>query len=679
MARPGGLTRFLRSLTWRMAFGMLAINVLLIPLLFGGVLYIVKQGYQDQFVNDVRFDASLFADRAAESMDKNRLRTILDDAVMGGRVVYADVLDDHGRVEAQTDATGGRASFKEDFFFGQHGDQIYFIALPLSSRNGKALGTIRLGYDESGTQEQIQLAYRRGLYLAAAYLLLTMALVGFVGPALTRPIKRLQDASRKIAYGHFEEQLHVTSHITELQNLADDLNLMRGELVKQADTLQHQALHDGLTGLPNRTLLQDRLQQSMHVAERSDQTLALLLMDLNHFKEVNDTMGHAAGDVILQQTARRLQQTARESDTVARLGGDEFALVLLTASEEDVTKIARNMVDAIQNPFTVDGQQLHIGTSIGIALYQGNGVDFDTLLRRADIAMYESKRTRNAFTMYEPALDRNSLSQLVLSGELAKGIERNEFLLHYQPKIIAKTGEIQGVEVLVRWQHPGRGRISPEEFIPLAEKTGFITPLTHWILDAALKQWRLWQDMGMPVNIAINLSAPCLQNELLASEILAMLQKYNAPPSALTLELTESAIMSDPVRARQTFARLHVMGVRLSIDDFGTGYSSLTHLKKLPLHEIKIDKSFVIDMLSDDSNSAIVQTMISLAHDLGITVVAEGVEQELALHLLKRMGCDFVQGYYIGKPIDAAGFERWYRESFRALANVSIVGGQEKS
>lgn len=664
MARSGRLKRFLSSLTWRMALGMLAIHVVLIPLLFGGVLYIVKQGQQDQFINHARADASLFAEHIGALLGNAHLQGVLDEAAMNGRIVYADVLDVQNRTLAQVDATGGRATFKEDFFFGQHDDHVYFISLPLLDRSGNPQGTVQIGYDETTTQEQIILAYRRGIYLALAYLLLTMALVGFVGPAITKPLKQLQEASRKIAHGHFAEQLHVGSHIAELHDLADDLNIMRTELVKQADSLQHQALHDGLTGLPNRTLLRDRLQQAMYVADRTRQTLALMLMDLDHFKEVNDTLGHAAGDIILQQVAMRLRHATRESDTVARLGGDEFALILLTESEDDVIKATRSLVETIREPIMVEGKSLRIGESIGIALYQKHGTDFDILLRKADVAMYESKRARSSFTMYETALDRNSLSQLVLSGELEKALKQREFMLHFQPKIDVKTGEVRSVEALTRWQHPQRGLISPEEFIPLAEKTGFIGALTEWILNESLRQANVWKDMGIHVNIAVNLSAHCLQDLRFTDNVLAALKTHHASPSNLTLELTESAIMSDPIRANEIFARLQAIGVRLSIDDFGTGYSSLTHLKKLPLDEIKIDKSFVMDMLQDDANAAIVQTMISLAHNLDIMVVAEGVEQEEAFDLLKQMGCDILQGYYISKPLMAEQFELWSPQPF---------------
>lgn len=660
-----------------MVLGMLAIHVALIPLLFGGVLFIVKQGYQDQFVNHVRTDAGLFADLAGKSVANGRLQMVLDESMITGRIVYAQVIDNAGRGFASTSIVSSYTTFKEDFFFGQHEDQVYFISLPIYNQQEEGIGTIQLGYDETVTQEQIELAYQRGIYLALAYFFLTTALVGFVGPALTKPLKRLQEASRKIAYGHFEEQLQIDTHITELHNLAEDLNLMRGELVKQADTLQHQALHDGLTGLPNRSLLQDRLQQAMHVAERTRQSLALVLMDLDHFKEINDALGHAIGDILLQQVGARLQKTARGSDTVARLGGDEFALVLLASTEEDIKNVTALIVNAMQEPFMIEGQSFRVGASIGISLFPEHASDFDTLLRKADVAMYESKRSHSAYTVYETSLDRDSLSQLVLGGELSKALERREFILVYQPKINAKTGLANGVEALVRWQHPRRGLIYPEEFIHLAEKTGLIEPLTLWIMEEGLRQWAVWQTLGIDVNIAINLSAHCLQDEALAMRIEEVLRAQRAPSSTLTLELTESAIMSNPAQAMSTFSHLHAMGVRLSIDDFGTGYSSLTHLKKLPLHEIKIDKSFVIDMLTDNSNAAIVQTMISLAHNLGIVVVAEGVEQELAFHLLKRMGCDSLQGFYISEPLKAMEFENWYYQA--ALAANKLARNKDKT
>jgi len=671
MARHGRIKRFLNSLTWRMTLGMLAIHMLLIPLLFGGVLYIVKQSHQDQFINYVRADAFLFAETLSAMKSGEQWQQAIDEALLNGRVVYAEVLNLQKQRVVKADFSGNQTRFMEDFFFQHHGDEIYFIALPLRDRAGHELGTLRVGYDETTTQDQIMLAYRRALYVALAYLLLTMALVGFVGPAITNPLKRLQEASRKIAHGHFAQQLNVESHLTELTNLADDLNIMRTELVKQADRLQHQALHDDLTGLPNRTLLNDRLQQAMYLADRSELTLALLVLDLDHFKEVNDTLGHAVGDIILQQVATRLRNATRDSDTVARLGGDEFAMVLVCQSEADVIRATRLLVDEIRKPILVEGKSLRIGESIGIALYQKHGNDFDTLLRMADVAMYESKRAHSSYTLYDTALDRNNLNQLVLSGELENALKQKQFALVYQPIIDSRTGAVHGVEALIRWQHPIRGPITPDEFIPLAEKTGFINPLTEWILNEALRQVNTWKASGIHLRISVNLSAQCLQDSGFTDSVLNALMHNHVPPTSLMLELTESTIMSDPINTNAIFTRLQTLGIRLAIDDFGTGYSSLTHLKKLPLNEIKIDKSFVLDMLDDEDDSVIVQTMISLAHNLGISVVAEGVDQEGSFTHLKQLGCDYLQGYYISKPLTSEEFEKWYeRYSQTQTSNI---------
>jgi diguanylate cyclase (GGDEF)-like protein len=657
MARRDRLTGYLNSLTGRMALGLIAIHAVLIPLLFGGVLYIVKQGYQDQFVQYVRSDEAAIAHLAALDPARERLQALLDETTVSGRVTSAEVLDGAGRSLARA-GVPPPVPFTEDFFFGQHEDNVYLVSLPLEGTTR----SLRLGYDESLTAEQIALAYRRGLYVAIAYIVLTLALATVIGPRLARPLRQLREASCRIAYGQFGVDLRVASTLTEIRDLADDLDFMRVELAKQSARLEHQALHDALTGLPNRVLLQDRTQHAMRVGRRVRQHLSLILLDLDHFKEVNDTLGHAAGDVILREVAERLRQVARESDTVSRLGGDEFALLLLTAEAAHVSGVADKIVETLRRPFVVENQTLHVGTSIGIAMYPEHGGDFDALLRKADIALYESKRTRGSHTVYRPELDSHNPSRLTLSAELRHAIERGELVLHYQPKIHARSREVHGVEALVRWQHPRRGLVPPDEFIPLAEKTGLIRPLTLWTLDAALRQCRAWHDRGVHLNVAVNLSALCLDDVWLTDAVGAALQHHGVKTSRLELELTESAVMADPSRARQIFTALDALGTGLSIDDFGTGYSSLTHLRRLPVTEIKIDKSFVVDLPTDASNGAIAHALIRLAHSLGIGVVAEGVEQELAFRLLRRMDCDLVQGFHLCRPLPAADFDRWHDE-----------------
>ncbi|MEK6371820.1 MAG: EAL domain-containing protein [Acidobacteriota bacterium] len=428
----------------------------------------------------------------------------------------------------------------------------------------------------------------------------------------------------------------------------------------QIVSLRHQAMHDGLTDLPNRMMLYDRLDAALNAARDAGSFVALLLMDLDRFKEVNDTFGHHFGDGLLKQVAFRLQNQLHELDTVARLGGDEFAIVLTSVVDSNaVAAVARRILNTLQQPFVVEGQVLEVGGSIGIALYPQHGGDARTLMRRADVAMYSAKQANAGYTFHNQEQERHSPDELSLVVEMRSAIERNEFVLYYQPKRHLRSGLMTRAEVLVRWQHPTRGLLAPAAFIPIAERTGLIKPMTDWILDRALAQVRTWQDAGAPVHIAVNVSAKSLQEQSLPARVQALLDKWNVDPRFLKIEITESSIMADPAHALAIMSMLQSMGVRLSVDDFGTGYSSLTHLRELPIDEIKIDKSFVLGMLASDADAAIVRTVIDLAHNLGKQVCAEGVEDFATLSRLAEMGCDLAQGYWISRPVPAAVFMQW--------------------
>ena len=446
---------------------------------------------------------------------------------------------------------------------------------------------------------------------------------------------------------------------------------------RQTAALQHQALHDALTELPNRTLLSDRIRQGILLAQREHHTMGLLVMDLDRFKDINDTLGHQYGDGILQQVSSRIRIALRESDTVARLGGDEFAVLLpntgldqaksiadkLLKAIDQPLSIADKLLKAIDQPFDVKGQILHVGVSIGITMYPQHGEDEVTLMQRADVAMYVAKREHRGRAVYDPAADQHSLRNLALLGELRGAIERDELLLHFQPKVNLHTGEVCGVESLVRWQHPKHGLMYPDEFVPIAEQTGLIAPLSLWALKAALGVCRSNRDQGIEMDIAVNLSVRNLQDPYFPDKINELINEHCGIPSRLRLEITETAIMADPARALEVLQRLSLMGIKLAIDDFGTGYSSLAHLKQMPVDELKIDKSFVLDMLEDESDEVIVRSIIDLAHNIGISVVAEGVENEALYHKLKDMGCDVVQGYHMSQPVDYAGLMDWLEAS----------------
>ncbi len=432
----------------------------------------------------------------------------------------------------------------------------------------------------------------------------------------------------------------------------------------QVAALEQQALHDMLTRLPNRTLFLDRVDQAVRLARRSGQPVGLMLLDLNGFKEVNDTLGHHSGDIVLQQVAARLRELMRESDTVARLGGDEFAFVLPTARDApSAYRVGQKVLRSLESPFVVEGSQCEIGASIGIAMFPEHGADAETLMRRADTAMYDAKRRGAHCTVYSSELEKDTNHGIAVGVELRQALERGELELFYQPKIHLRTGLMTRVEALIRWRHPERGILSPDSFIPVAEKSGFIRNLTEWVIHTALEQSQKWQEQMLPIHVAVNLSAKVLQEHLLPQIIASALERWRVPPQSLKIEITESSIMADPQHAFAILSLLQSLGVRLSLDDFGTGYSSLMHLRQLPVDEIKIDKSFVMGMATSAGDAAIVRATIDLGHNLGMQVVAEGVDNEWTCKLLTELGCDLAQGFYLSPPLPADELVAWLSET----------------
>ena len=422
------------------------------------------------------------------------------------------------------------------------------------------------------------------------------------------------------------------------------------------ERLRHQALHDALTGLPNRTLFDDRIRQAIHSAHRDRSAFAILLMDLDRFKEINDTFGHRSGDLVLRELATRLERELRESDTVARLGGDEFAMLLPGTDALGAALVAEKISHALRQPVVIEGQALDLETSIGITIFPDHGADATTILQRADVAMYVAKRSHEGHTLYTPEDDQYTPDRLMLIGELRHAIDRGELLLYYQPKVDVKSRQCQGVEALVRWRHPQRGLLGPDIFIPLAEHTGLIKPLSLWVLNEALRQCRAWLDAGVRQRVAVNLSARNLHDPQLPDLVAHLLSIWDVGPGLLALEITESAVMNDPERSLGILARLRQMGIAICIDDFGVGYSSLAYLARLPADELKIDKSFVLDLSTNSGDALIARSVIDLGHNLGLQVVAEGVETQDVLDRLAGFGCDIVQGYYLGRPESATQY-----------------------
>ncbi|MDX3661215.1 bifunctional diguanylate cyclase/phosphodiesterase [Streptomyces sp. ID05-26A] len=437
----------------------------------------------------------------------------------------------------------------------------------------------------------------------------------------------------------------------------------RRKILRQAAKSEHEAMHDALTGLANRTLLTQRTTQAIRHSNQTGDPLGLFLIDLNRFKPINDTLGHAFGDRLLQLVATRLTGAVREVDTVARLGGDEFAVLLPSVSTAaNALVVAERVHRALDEAVDLDGLTVDVGCSIGVALYPTDSADAHELLQHADIAMYTAKRARQGTSVYDPGLDQDNAAQLTVISDLRRAIDQAELVLHYQPKADLRTGTVCGAEVLCRWQHPRLGLLGPDRFIPAAEETGLIEPLTRYVLDHALAQCHTWHLTGWDVPISVNVGAQCLQDRTFPEQVAAALERHGRPPDVLTLEITESAIIADPLRATDVLTRLRELGVRLSIDDFGTGYSSIAYLRTMPVHEMKIDRSFTTNMRSDSSSGAITRSLLGLAHNLELEVVAEGVEDEETWTALAALGCDIVQGYCLSRPLPADEFAVWLRD-----------------
>ena len=522
--------------------------------------------------------------------------------------------------------------------------------------------------------------------VVAPYLQVQIALLGItalglglfvVGSAalarrITTPLRSLVGAAEQLSRGEYNHQLPALRHKDEIGDLARAFDHMRSSIRKQQGEILQLAYWDRLTGLPNRTQFRDLLQQSIRASialEAAAPPVAVVLLNLDRFKHVNDVLGYAFGDGLLVAVAQRLSALiTADVGVVARMGGDEFAVLIEGSTAEEAVAVAKKIAASFDQPLTLEDQTVDFSAGIGVASWPAHAQDVDMLLSRAEIAMYVAKQKTTGIQVYDPALDSSSTQTLSLLTELRHAVDEGQLRLYLQPKLNLADNTVLAAEALVRWQHPTRGLVPPMQFIPFAEQTGFVRQLTLWMFEEVARALPQLQSDGRPLRVAINLSTRDLLDQDFPAKLDAMMAKYNAPTDAFCLEITESAIMDDPQRAEATLNRLADRGFKLSIDDFGTGYSSLAYLKRLPVNELKIDKSFVMGMEKDESDAKIVRSTIDLAHNLGLSVVAEGVENQMILDKLRELNCDEAQGYYMSKPIPLPDFITWRAQHLGTVA-----------
>ena len=502
----------------------------------------------------------------------------------------------------------------------------------------------------------------RNTLIVLAGLSLVLSIIGSVAVArnITRPLETLASAAARIEQGDYAAPVDVRRS-DEIGVLASSLNHMRGSIADRERRILKLAYEDPLTDLANRSRFSNELERAITQARDGRRKLTILMMDLDRFKYVNDTLGHGVGDHVLREVSTRLQDTVKHAECIARLGGDEFAILVRHAGNIDFAATARQIIAALEAPILFEGQPLDVGTSIGIAHFPEHGQDAQTLVRNADIAMYAAKRDKTGFATYEQHYDTSQQEHLSLLGELRRAVELNELRLYYQPKVSLHSSHVSAVEALIRWEHPVRGLVSPAQFIPFAEHTGYIKLLTRWVLREAVRQCGEWLREGLTLQVSVNISARDLMNRELPEHVAELLAEYEVTPGLLCLEITESGFMEDPGHAQKVLDRLAELGVKLSIDDYGTGYSSLSYIMKLPVQELKIDRSFISRMATDEEISTIVRSTIDLGHNLGLQVVAEGVEDLAVWNMLRSLGCDDAQGYFMSRPLDSRALAKWIR------------------
>ena len=655
------------GLTSHVMAGALLMHIILLPILYINISNTFSNSAEEQFIGNAREVSGLLGDMISVSSiteDKSRLSAFMDYALLSGEILFIEIVDQQGNVIRSQETTSITSEdFIEDVNIGDHGDNVYFISIPLNiSFDGFQLNTLKLGFDETIVMEKMTAVNQRSIAILGIYSVGMLILMGFFTKIITQPLRTLRDWSRDVAKGETDYEINVDTQIKEVDSLSHDLEKMRQSLVELAERMHYKAMHDELTGLPNRTLNNDRLDQAVTRAARERTSFAVLLLDLDRFKDINDTLGHGVGDEVLRIVAARLNTVMRESDTISRIGGDEFCAIIEGTERVVAENIALKMASAIEPPFQINGHTLQVGTSIGITIFPTDGMTPELLIQHADVAMYEAKYKGLKVASFHEDMNKHRFEDMQLSIELKDGINSGQFEAVFQPKIDLTTDKPCGCELLSQWNHPRFGIISPEKFIPLAERENLVGKLTLMVFAQNAVQLKSIIEKYSEFQISINISPLNLLDTTLLDELKEILIETDFPISKLAIEVTENAIMTNPLRSARILEEFSKAGVQVSVDDFGTGYSSLSYLQKFPIHELKIDKSFVIGLHDKSNNYPIVNATIAMAHDLGMTVVAEGVEELHVLKLLEKLGCDHVQGHYFSKSMVYKDLRKWLEE-----------------
>ncbi len=644
--------------------GVLLIHLVSLPILYVTIIDAYENNVEEQFVAHVREVAGLLSDVIASNQSvgsADEAVLLMESALLGGELLYIELVDQNSnRLFPDEEVVLSAVDFLEDRYIGQHDDGIYFISLPVNLRFGDAkYTTFKFGFDEAVVLDRQALVKQRILLILSIYFVCIILLLSYLTRVIMRPLKALRDWSKTVAAGETSTKVVLSTYISEVSNLSDDLESMRLSLVEQTERMQYKAMHDELTGLPNRSLNNDRIEHAISRASRVNGSFAVLLLDLDRFKDINDTLGHGVGDQTLMVVAERLNTGIRDSDTVARIGGDEFCAILEGVERVVAEKLAMKLAALLEPSFQVNGHTLQVGASIGIAVYPENGETPEILFQHADVAMYEAKYQGMKVVSYHEDMDKDRIEDIQLTSDMREGLKSGQFYAEFQPKVDLSTGRPCGCEMLTRWEHPRLGQISPDKFIPIMERENMIGEMTKIVFDKHLPQVKQLVDAYPDFKVSINVSPLNLLDTALLDNLEVSMQLNGVSLSSLIIEVTENAIMSNPLRSARILQKFSDAGIGVSVDDFGTGYSSLSYLQKFPINELKIDKSFIIGLHKNSQNYPIVNATVTMSHDLGMSVIAEGVEEMAVIDLLVEMNCYHVQGRFFSKPLSFAELKEW--------------------